>query len=83
MIPVYKSKGFKPAIFDMAKDPLNFVIEQSQKLGNFFRISLYGYKQVFVTSNVEVIKHVMQSKQKNYRKSATYKQLKLALGLCT
>ena len=52
MIPVYKSKGFKPAIFDMAKDPLNFVIEQSQKLGNFFRISLYGYKQVFVTSNV-------------------------------
>jgi len=80
MIPVYKSKGLKPAAFDMAGDPLNFVVEQSQKLGNFFRIPFYGIKQIFVTTNVEVIRHVMQSKQKNYRKSAAYKQLKLALG---
>ncbi len=80
MIPVYKSKGFKPSILDMAKDPLKFVVEQSQKLGNFFTIPFYGIKNVFVTTNVEVIRQVMQSNQKNYRKSATYKQLKLALG---
>lgn len=80
MIPVYKSKGFKPAISDMAKNPLKFVVEQSQKLGDFFRISFYGFKQIFVVTNVEVIRHVMQANQKNYRKSATYKQLKLALG---
>lgn len=79
-IPVYKSKGFKPAVLDMAKDPLNFVIKQSQKLGDFFKIPFYGIKHVFVTSNVDVIRHVMQSNQKNYRKSSTYKQLKLALG---
>ncbi len=79
-IPVYKSKGFKPAVFDMAKDPLNFVIEQSRKFNNFFRIPFYGIRQVFVTADVEVIKHVLQTKQKNYKKSAAYKQLKLALG---
>ena len=80
MIPVYKSKGLKPSAFDLSGDPLKFVVEQSKKLGNFFRISLYGFKQIFVTTNVEVIRHVMQSNQKNYRKSAAYKQLKLALG---
>ena len=79
-IPVYKSKGFKPAVFDMAKDPLNFVVQQSRKFNNFFRISFYGIKQIFVTADVEVIKHVLQTNQKNYKKSATYKQLKLALG---
>ncbi len=80
IIPVYKSKGFKPAVFDMAKDPLNFVVEQNRKFNNFFRISFYGIKQIFVTADVEVIKHVLQTNQKNYKKSAAYKQLKLALG---
>ncbi len=80
MIPVYKSKGLKPSALDMAGDPLNFVVEQSEKLGNFFRIPFYGIKQIFVTTNVDVIRHVMQSNQKNYRKSSAYKQLKLALG---
>jgi len=80
IIPVYKSKGFRPAVFDMAKDPLNFVVEQSRKFNNFFKIPFYGIRQVFVTADVEVIKHVLQTKQKNYKKSAAYKQLKLALG---
>ena len=80
VIPIYKSKGLKPSVFDMAKDPLNFVVEQSRKFNNFFRISFYGIRQIFVTADVEVIKHVLQTKQKNYKKSAAYKQLKLALG---
>ena len=80
VIPAYKSKGFKPAVFDIAKDPLNFMVEQNRKYHNFFRISFYGIKQIFVTADIEVIKHVLQTKQKNYKKNATYKQLKLALG---
>lgn len=79
-IPVYKSKGFKPAVFDMAKDPLKFVVEQNRRFNNFFRIPFYGFRQVFVTADLEVIKHVLQTRQKNYKKSAAYKQLKLALG---
>lgn len=80
MIPQYKSKGLKPAILDLGKSPLNFVIEQSEKLGGIFRISFYGIKQVYIITDIEVVKHIMQTNQKNYRKSPTYKQLKLALG---
>lgn len=64
----------------MAKDPLNFVVENNRKFNNFFRMSLYGLKNIFVSADVEVIKHVLQINQKNYQKAPAYKQLKLALG---
>ncbi|MEM1120713.1 MAG: cytochrome P450 [Bacteroidota bacterium] len=80
MIPTYKSKSFKPAVLEAAKDPLKFVVEQSQQLSDFFKLSFFGIRTVFVSSNVEVLRHVLQTNQKNYKKSAAYKQLKLALG---
>jgi cytochrome P450 len=78
-IPVFKVKGFRPASLALAKEPLRIVVEQSKKLGRIFRVPLF-FKQIYVISDVAIIKQILQTNQKNYRKSAAYKQLKLALG---
>ncbi|MEK7256226.1 MAG: cytochrome P450, partial [Bacteroidota bacterium] len=48
-------------------------------LGDFYRIPFFT-RSIFVATNLEVIRHVLQANQKNYRKSPAYRQLRLALG---
>lgn len=78
-IPVYREKGFTGQGFELVRNPVKFTVEQTKILGDFFKVPLL-FRQVYVATNLEVIRHVLQVNQKNYKKSPAYKQLKLALG---
>jgi cytochrome P450 len=78
-IPVYKSGIFFGGVRDFMKDPLKFPLEQTRQLGDFFRVRFFD-RQLFVTTNLEVIRHVLQVNHRNYHKSPAYSQLRLALG---
>lgn len=58
---------------------LPFFRSKTEELGDTFNVDL-GYINFNVTSNPEIIKHVLQSNQKNYRKSLAYRYLKMGLG---
>ncbi len=48
-------------------------------MGDFYRIPFF-FRSIFIVSNLEAIRHVLQANQKNYVKSPAYRNLKLALG---
>jgi cytochrome P450 len=77
--PVYKEKGITGQGFELVRNPLKFAVEQTKILGDFFKVPFF-FRKVYVTTNLEAIRHVLQVNQKNYQKSPAYKQLKLALG---
>jgi len=77
--PTYKEKGITGQGFELVKNPLDFVIKQSKLLGDFFKVPFF-FRTIYVTTNLEAIRHVLQVNHKNYQKSPAYKQLKLALG---
>lgn len=78
-LPTYREPGILGQAFELVRNPLDFVIEQTQLLGDFFKTSFF-FRTIYVTTNLEVIRHVLQANPKNYQKSPAYKQLKLALG---
>lgn len=78
-IPVYKEKGWTGQGFELVKNPLDFMVQQTRLLGNFFKVPFF-FRKVYVTTNLDVIRHVLQVNHKKYKKSPAYKQLKLALG---
>ncbi len=61
------------------KDPLQFMEDKLKEHGDFLRINML-VKKLYITSNPDVIKHILQTNQKNYIKDYAYRQLKLALG---
>jgi len=78
-IPTYKSTHWTGQAFELVQNSLDFTAEQIPVMGNFFKTKFF-FRTVFITTNLEVIRHVLQVKHKNYVKSPAYKQLKLALG---
>ncbi len=78
-IPVFKGKNpiFPGAEF--IRNPYQFSIGPAREFGNFFRVPFF-FKKVFFTTNLEVVRHVLQTNQKNYVKSVAYRNLRLALG---
>lgn len=78
-IPNYKGKGYLARQREFFKDPLDFSISKAEEMGDFFYSHML-LKKIFFISNPEIIKHILQTNQKNYRKSPAYDQLKLALG---
>ncbi len=77
--PTYKEKGITGQGFELIRNPLSFVVEQTKILGDFFKVPFF-FRKVYVTTNLDAIRYVLQVNQKNYQKSPAYKQLKLALG---
>lgn len=77
-VPLYKGKGIFGLSTDFLKNVAQFTHEKEAVMGNFYRVKLFV--PLFVAFRPDVIKHVLQSNAKNYRKSRAYDQLKLALG---
>ncbi|MEM6697226.1 MAG: cytochrome P450 [Bacteroidota bacterium] len=77
-IPLYKGKGFFGMGTDFLKNAAQFTHEKEAELGDFYKVKLFV--PLFVSFRPDVIKYVLQSNAKNYRKSRAYNQLKLALG---
>ncbi len=78
-IPVFKGKNpFLPGA-EFLRNPFEFTVNQSLAMGDFYMMPFLNRK-IFVTTNHEVVAHVLQKNQKNYRKSPAYRQLRLAIG---
>ena len=79
MIPVYKGKNFLTSGLPFLRDPVGFTIEQQQRLGTFYEVKT-PLRKIFVATDPEVIKHVLVTNHRSYKKSVAYQELKLALG---
>jgi len=77
-IPLYKGKGIFGLSTDFLKNVAQFTHEKEAEMGDFYRVRLLI--PLFVAFRPDIIKHVLQTNAKNYRKSRAYTQLKLALG---
>ncbi len=78
-IPYYKGKGYFARQKEFLSSPLIFSVTKGKEVGDFFYTHLL-FKKIFIISNPDVFKYILQSNQKNYKKSPAYDQLKLALG---
>lgn len=78
-VPVYQGKGW----FGFASEILVNIMENTQALegeyGDFYRIKRMPLP-FYVTFRPSIIKHVLQTNAKNYKKSRAYDELALALG---
>ncbi|MCB0521851.1 MAG: cytochrome P450 [Lewinellaceae bacterium] len=78
-IPVFKGKNPILRGAEFLKNPFLFTTGPGRAIGDFYRIP-FIFRKVFVATNHEVVRHVLQTNQKNYVKSVAYRHLKLALG---
>ena len=78
-IPVFKGKNPLLPGAEFLRDPFQFTTGPGYALGDFYRIP-FIFRKVFVTTDLEVIKYVLQVNQKNYVKSVAYRHLRMALG---
>ncbi|MFQ5447167.1 MAG: cytochrome P450, partial [Saprospiraceae bacterium] len=78
-LPVFKGKNPILPGAEFLRNPFLFTIAHAQEMGDFYRIPFF-FRRIFVSSNLEVIAHVLQKNQKNYVKSIAYRNLRLALG---
>ena len=78
-IPVYKSPHFFFKGKEFLEDPLQFTVDNAQALGDFYRIP-FPFRTLYATTNLEVIRYVLQTNPRNYVKSPGYRQMKQALG---
>lgn len=78
-IPVFRGKNrFLPG-GEFLRNPFEFTVNQSLTMGDFYMMPFLN-RRIYVTTNHEVVAHVLQKNQKNYRKSPAYRQLRLAVG---
>lgn len=78
-LPVFKGKNPLLPGAEFLKDPFAFTTGPGLELGDFYRVP-FILRKVFVTTDLEAIRHVLQVNQKNYHKSVAYRHLKMALG---
>lgn len=79
MIPVYKKSNPLTTGLEFLKDPLSFMLKNGPVYGDLYRVWL-PLRRLYVTTDPEVIRHVLQTHHRNYVKSPAYRNLKLALG---
>ncbi len=80
MLKTYKENNFLTRSKDFLKHPGAFIADKSKTYGESFYLRI-PLRTVICTTDPNVVKHVLQTNQKNYRKSFAYKQLRLALGM--
>ncbi len=78
-VPIFKGKNPILPGAEFISDPYKFSLGPGRSFGDFFQIPFF-FRKIFFTTNLEVIKHVLQTHQKKYVKSIAYRNLKLALG---
>jgi len=80
MLKTYEENNFFSRSKEFLQHPGAFIAEKSKTYGESFYLRI-PLRTVICTTDPTVIKHVLQTKQKNYRKSFAYKQMRLALGM--
>lgn len=84
--PVVEGKTFVGSARDFVEDPLSFYEENIPKHGDVFQMKSVFFRlrnefeYMYVISDPDKVKHVMQDNNKNYVKSSGYNALKLLLG---
>ncbi len=78
-IPKARFKGRFADLNAFRTDPPEHMRKCKEKFGDTFHLDLI-FQKAMVTSNPEVIRHVLQTNNKNYIKDLAYRKLKLALG---
>lgn len=66
-------------VIHLAKDPLNFLSEQRDKMGDVYQLSsLFG--KVAIVNHPDLVDYILRLNSKNYVKSKGYETLKVLLG---
>lgn len=78
-VPWGRGSRFQVIPRAFTRDPLGFVTRESAVTGDFFRIRLFN-RIINISTNVEVIRHVLQVNHRNYRKGPLFRHLSLFLG---
>ncbi len=78
-VPIVRRKGLFRVERAFLKSPVDFLADCQKIYGNTFVVHLFRRK-LYVTSDPESMKYVLQTNNKNYIKDAGSRQLKLALG---
>ncbi len=77
--PSPKGNLFVGHAFSFRKNPLHFMVDSVKLLGDFISFRLLG-KKVYLVSDAEIARYIMQSNNKNYTKSPGYRHLRLLVG---
>ncbi len=78
-IPTYRGHWFWKSTFEILKNPIHFYVEKMAEFGDTF-YAQFPLGKLLVTGNPNLIKHVLQTNNKNYPKDKGYEQLALLLG---
>lgn len=84
--PIVEGKSFVGSARDFVEDPLTFYEETIPKYNGVFQMKSIFFKlrnefdYMFVISDPDKVKHIMQDNNKNYVKSSGYDALKNLLG---
>ena len=79
-IPVHHGHWLWKSTFDMLKSPLGFFENTTKAFAADSYYAKFATGQALLTANPELVKHVLQTNQKNYPKDRGYDQLALLLG---
>jgi cytochrome P450 len=80
MLKTYKENNLFTRSKEFLQHPGAFIAEKNKTYGESFYLHI-PLRTVICTADPNVVKHVLQTNQKNYRKSFAYKQMRLALGM--
>ena len=78
-IPVRKGNWILGIALDLIRDPLGFLTSVTAEFPGIVTYR-FANRHVIYLSDPKLIKHVMQTNNKNYRKGLQYEPLKLVLG---
>jgi cytochrome P450 len=78
-LPKTPKTDFLKSMKEVAKDMLRYNEKLEKVYGDTYQIDL-AYLQLYVTSNPDLIKQILQTNHKNYVKSLAYDKLKMGLG---
>ncbi len=78
-IKVYKGKGYWQNGKAFFSNTLDFVLKRQAELGSFYQLPL-PFRSLYVCSDPLIIQEVLVSKQKHFRKSIAYREMRIALG---
>lgn len=78
-IPEFHGHWLMKSTMEFIKGPLEFSSKRFSELGDSF-YSVFPTGKALMTSNPDLIKHVLQGNQKNYTKDRAYDELGLLLG---
>lgn len=78
-IPIYRGHWLLGSAPELNKDIMGFMSAKTQELGDTF-VAKLPIHDAIITSNPALIKQVLQTKQKQYKKTRMYEEMKLLLG---